>query len=268
MRAGAGCGRPAAAAAGRFPDRARPRHQAAQRRRALRRLARAGDAAVGRRAGRARRTARRAGQLSGRRRSLARRLTDAGLAHPRPPAVAAAPDVTVLIPVRDRQLELDRCLAALGGAYPVLVVDDGSADQAATAAVAARHGATLIRRPVAGGPASARNTGLAAIGTLPPGTGASGTGASGTGASGTGASGTGASTTDAVALLDSDCVPPPDWIAQLAAHLADPLVGAVAPRVVPAAGALSAPHRAGCRPRPAVRGRARRPWTSAAARRG
>jgi mycofactocin system glycosyltransferase len=40
--------------------------------------------------------------------------------------------------------------------------------------------------------------------------------------------------TGAVALLDSDCVPPPDWIAQLAVHLADPLVGAVAPRVVPA----------------------------------
>ena len=95
--------------------------------------------------------------------TLARRLTDAGLAHPRPPAMAAAPEITVLIPVRDRQQELDRCLAALGGAYPVLVVDDGSADQAATAGVAARHGARLIRRPVAGGPASARNTGLTAI---------------------------------------------------------------------------------------------------------
>jgi mycofactocin glycosyltransferase len=176
--------------------------------------------------------------------TLARRLTDAGLAHPRPPAVAAAPEVTVLIPVRDRQQELDRCLAALGGAYPVLVVDDGSADEAATAAVARRHGATLIRRPVAGGPASARNTGLAAIGvdlpgTLPPGTLPPGTLPPGTGASGTGAPGT-----SMVALLDSDCVPPPDWIAQLAAHLADPLVGAVAPRVVPAAGAVSAPHRA------------------------
>jgi mycofactocin system glycosyltransferase len=168
---------------------------------------------------------------------LARRLTDAGLAHPRPPATAAAPEVTVLIPVRDRAQELDRCLAALGGAYPVLVVDDGSADQAATAAVAARHGATLIRRPVAGGPASARNTGLAAIGMDP----------SGSGAFGSGVSGLGASSPGVVALLDSDCVPPPDWIAQLAAHLADPLVGAVAPRIVPAAGAVSAPHRAAAR---------------------
>ena len=58
--------------------------------------------------------------------TLARRLTDAGLAHPRPPALAGPPDVTVLIPVRDRPELLDRCLTALGRRYPVLVVDDGS----------------------------------------------------------------------------------------------------------------------------------------------
>jgi mycofactocin glycosyltransferase len=198
--------------------------------------------------------------------ALARRLTDAGLAHPRPPAAAAAADVTVLIPVRDRPQELDRCLAALGGIYPVLVVDDGSADQAATAAVAARHGATLIRRPVAGGPASARNTGLAAIGRVAPGTGAlgpvppgpvppgpvpPGPVPPGPVPPGRAASAAVASGTGAVALLDSDCVPPPDWIAQLAAHLADPLVGAVAPRVVPASAAVPRPgHAAGAVPRP------------------
>ena len=59
---------------------------------------------------------------------LARKLTDAGLAHPRPPELASRPDVTVLIPVRDRAVLLDRCLSALGSGYPVVVVDDGSRD--------------------------------------------------------------------------------------------------------------------------------------------
>ncbi len=81
-----------------------------------------------------------------------------------------------------------------------------------------------------------------------PSTGASGLAAPGTGASGTGASGLAAPGTGAVALLDSDCVPPPDWIAQLAAHLADPLVGAVAPRVVPAAAPVPRPDPAAVLP--------------------
>ena len=144
---------------------------------------------------------------------LARRLTDAGLAHPRPPGTAAAPDVTVLIPVRDRAALLAECLAAVGSQYPVIVVDDGSADEAAIGAIAARHGATLIRRTQAGGPAAARNTGLTAV------------------------------RTDLIAFLDSDCAPPPGWIGQLAAHLADPLIGAVAPRVVTPAAARWAASR-------------------------
>jgi mycofactocin system glycosyltransferase len=144
---------------------------------------------------------------------LARRLTDAGLAHPRPPRVRAAPDVTVLIPVRDRAALLDRCLQAGGGRYPVIVVDDGSADETAIAAVAARHGATVVRRAESGGPGAARNTGLAAIGT------------------------------ELVAFLDSDCVPPAGWIEELAAHLTDPLVGAAAPRIVEPGPAASATGR-------------------------
>jgi len=135
---------------------------------------------------------------------LARRLTDAGLAHPVPPD--ADPDrqldVTVVIPVRDRAAMLDRCLAAVAACYPVIVVDDGSADEAAVAAVAARHGASVVRRASTGGPAAARNSGLAGIGT------------------------------ELVAFLDSDCVPSPGWIEALATHLADPLVAAVAPRIV------------------------------------
>jgi mycofactocin glycosyltransferase len=142
---------------------------------------------------------------------LARRLTDTGMAQPRvarpsfrreAPAAAA----TVVVPVRDRAAELDRCLAAAGRRYPVVVVDDGSADPAALAAVCAARGAALVRREVNGGPAAARNTGLGVVGT------------------------------EFVAFLDSDCVPAGDWIADLAGHFVDPLVAAAAPRIVAAAG--------------------------------
>ena len=142
--------------------------------------------------------------------TLARRLTDANLAHPVLPSRPAPPgpglDVTVLIPVRDRIPELRRCLAAAGTRYPVLVVDDGSADPDAVGAVARAAGARLVRRPASGGPGAARNTGLAAL------------------------------TSEFVAFLDSDCEPPPGWIDRLAGHFADPLVAAVAPRVAAAPG--------------------------------
>src|SRR5205085_10783560 len=119
-------------------------------------------------------------------------------------------DATVIIPVRDRAAGLDRCLAALGGTYPVVVVDDGSRDPAAVARICARHGAWLRRRPSPGGPGPARNDGLALV------------------------------TTSLAAFIDSDCVAGPGWITRLAAHFADPLVGAVAPRVRPAAGPIAA----------------------------
>jgi mycofactocin system glycosyltransferase len=144
-------------------------------------------------------------------RSLARRLLDAGIAHPDVAATAgsaaagsaAAADVTVVIPVRDRHAELDRCLAGLRDLPRVIVVDDASADPAAIERIAASHGAAVIRRPVNGGPGAARNTGLAAA------------------------------LTELVAFLDSDCVPSPGWLAGLLPHFADPAVGAVAPRIVP-----------------------------------
>jgi mycofactocin system glycosyltransferase len=60
-----------------------------------------------------------------------------------------------------------------------------------------------VRRAINGGPAAARNTAIRLV------------------------------ETDAVAMLDSDCVAPPGWIEQLAAHLADPLVALVAPRIRP-----------------------------------
>lgn len=136
---------------------------------------------------------------------LARRFTDSGLAHPRPPALTGRADVTVVVPVRDRSAELAGCLDALGREHPVMVVDDGSLDPAAVAAVARSHGAELVSRPVNEGPAAARNAGLARV------------------------------SSEHVAFLDSDCLPPAGWIEALARHLADPLVAAVAPRIVPAA---------------------------------
>jgi mycofactocin system glycosyltransferase len=134
---------------------------------------------------------------------LARRLTDAGLAHPRPPAPAGPAEVTVVIPVLDRADMLARCLSGLGGRHRVLVVDDGSADPRAIADVAGGHGARLVRRPVNGGPAAARNTALEHV------------------------------RSELVAFVDSDCVPDPSSIDLLAAHFADPAVAAVAPRIIP-----------------------------------
>ncbi|MFC5137805.1 glycosyltransferase [Actinomycetospora rhizophila] len=143
--------------------------------------------------------------------ALARLLTDAGVAHPEP-AHADAPDaaaVSVVVPVRDRPRELARLLAALAGSGvgEVVVVDDGSADPAATARVAAATGARVVRHDVSRGPAAARNTGAAA------------------------------SAGELVAFLDSDVVPEPGWLAPLLGHLADPAVGLAAPRIVAWSGA-------------------------------
>jgi mycofactocin system glycosyltransferase len=132
--------------------------------------------------------------------ALARRLVDTGLAHPRPPAPMTRTDVDVVVPVRDRLQQLDTCLAALTG-LAVTVVDDGSADGLAVAAVAAQHGARLVRREACGGPAAARNTGLAA--TRRP----------------------------FAAFVDSDCVIEPSELIAVAGHLADPCVAGVAPRI-------------------------------------
>lgn len=137
-------------------------------------------------------------------RALARTLVDGGLAHPRPAPVPAT-DVEVVVPVRDRADELGRCLSALGRGGAVLVVDDGSDDPGAVAAVARRHGARVLRLPRNGGPAAARNAGIAAT------------------------------RSEVVALLDSDCLAPPGWLEALLGHFADPSVAAVAPRVQAAA---------------------------------
>jgi mycofactocin system glycosyltransferase len=135
-------------------------------------------------------------------RSLSRRLVDAGAAEPIPARASATLDVTVVIPVYERAAALDRCLAGLAG-YAVVVVDDGSPQQGAEIeAVCARHRATYIRREDNGGAGVARDTGLRTV------------------------------TTEFVAFVDSDCVPAPGWIEQLAPHFDDPIVAAVAPRIV------------------------------------
>jgi mycofactocin system glycosyltransferase len=141
---------------------------------------------------------------------LARRLTDAGIAHPVPPPATGRPDVTVVVPVRDRAAELDRCLASLAGAWPVVVVDDASDDAAAVRRIATAHGAHLVRLDENVGPAAARNIGSARV------------------------------DSEFIAYVDSDTVPGAEWIAALAAHFADPAVAAVAPRIVPMAASSSA----------------------------
>ncbi len=81
------------------------------------------------------------------------------------------------------------------------------------AEVCDREEVTLIRRPVNGGPAAARNEALPII------------------------------ATDLVAFVDSDCQVPPGWLDTLVGMFADPVLGAVAPRVHPSPSA---------RPRPSV----------------
>ena len=117
--------------------------------------------------------------------------------------------MTVVIPVRDRPSQLDRLLTCLEG-LRCIVVDDASRDAAATSEICARHGAQLVGLTTNAGPGGARNRGLALAETA------------------------------VVAFVDSDCVPPEDWLEPLLAHFEDPLVAAVAPRIVPTARDASA----------------------------
>jgi mycofactocin system glycosyltransferase len=125
---------------------------------------------------------------------LTERLLDAGAIHPRPDGGPySLDDVTVVIPAHN----VDVCdlVASLGPVRQTIVVDDGSEHPIVAS------GATVIRRPVNGGPAAARNTGLAAV------------------------------TTPIVAFIDTDCRPDPGWLETLLRHFADDRVAAVAPRV-------------------------------------
>lgn len=138
---------------------------------------------------------------------LARALMSAGLLE-----AAAAPatdlgDVAVVIPVLDDAARLDRLLGQLSG-LAVTVVDDGSADPDATAAAAAAHGARWVGHDENRGPAAARNTGARA-------------------------------TTEPFLWFvdaDSSVASAREVAGALRGALADPSVGAAAPRVVGAGG--------------------------------
>jgi mycofactocin system glycosyltransferase len=142
---------------------------------------------------------------------LARRLVSSGAYLPRPTTSGLRrDDVTVVIPVRERPAQLDRLLHVVSD-LTCVVVDDASADAGTTKEIAERHGARFVALAHNVGPAGARNAGLAAV------------------------------HTPLVAFVDSDCVPVADWLDPLLGHFDDPVVAAVAPRVVPAPHASDSP---------------------------
>ena len=134
---------------------------------------------------------------------LADRLIATNLAHPdvRPASPAGPEQITVVVPVRDRPGQLDRCLAALVP-LAVVVVDDESRNPAAVTAVAQVHGARIICLTKNLGPAGARNAGLSEV------------------------------TTNLVAFVDSDVEVSADGLMDLTRHYADPAVALVGPMVV------------------------------------
>jgi mycofactocin glycosyltransferase len=134
---------------------------------------------------------------------LTRRLLDAGLAHPRPPATDSRPEVAVVIPVRNDANGLAATLTALPDVGTIVVVDDASPDAEAVTVGGARPDTTLLRRAVRGGPAAARNDGWRTV------------------------------DGPFVAFVDANCEPEPGWLDVLLPHFADPQVAAVAPRVLP-----------------------------------
>jgi mycofactocin system glycosyltransferase len=139
---------------------------------------------------------------------LARRLASGGAFNPQPTSsTLGLADVTVVVPVHNRPQQLDRLLDRIADEeLSCIVVDDASADAGATKAIAERHGAAFIGLTTNVGPAVARNTGLAAV------------------------------RSTLVAFVDSDCVTSEGWLAPLLGHFDDPMVAAVAPRIVDAGG--------------------------------
>jgi mycofactocin system glycosyltransferase len=135
--------------------------------------------------------------------SLVRRLLDGGLVHPVPEdGELGASDVTAVVPVRGRvPTEL---LDALGPVAAVVVVDDATPEPVQVPE-RTTHGTAVrvVRRAARGGPAAARDQGLAEV------------------------------ATPLVAFVDADCVPTAGWLDALLPHFADPRVAVVAPRIVP-----------------------------------
>jgi mycofactocin system glycosyltransferase len=194
-------------------------------------------------------------------RRLARRLLDAGLAHPRPPEGArphVAADVAVVIPIHGSPDGLAATLSTVLAARPgaVVVIDDGSSpdDAAAIAAVVrdvpdalpdeprASNGATVSDEPPgsSGPPRSGRE-----VRPEDPSEGSSGAreadawpavqllrSPANEGPAAARQHGVAATEQPVLAFVDADVVPEPGWLDPLLDHLADPAVAAVAPRVV------------------------------------
>lgn len=107
-------------------------------------------------------------------------------------------DISIVICSLNGAAGVDRCLRRLAdqqtsARLEIIVVDDGSADD--TAAVAARHGAIVIRHAANLGIAAARNSGIAAA------------------------------TAPVVAFLDDDCEPAEDWAERLLAGYDETVTG-------------------------------------------
>ncbi len=132
--------------------------------------------------------------------TLTRRLLDGGLVHPeRPEAPFTAGDVTIVVPVRGRLApDLADVLTTASATTRVIVVDDGGVVPLASPG----GNVEIVRHEKNRGPGEARNSGLTMT------------------------------TTPITAFLDADCVPAHDWLDGLLGHFADPLVAAVAPRIV------------------------------------
>jgi mycofactocin system glycosyltransferase len=134
---------------------------------------------------------------------IADRLLATNLALPDLSSVPAPPatDLNVVVPVRDRPDQLNRCLASLTG-LACIVVDDASLDPGSVAEVARRHGAEIVALDRNVGPAAARNIGLVKV------------------------------RTPFVAFVDSDVEVRTDALLDLLRHFADPSVVLAGPLVV------------------------------------
>lgn len=98
--------------------------------------------------------------------------------------------ISVVVPVRNAERHVSRCLAALAsqarfdGSYEVVAVDDGSTDRSAE--LVARASGVRLLRSAGSGPYAARNLGVRA------------------------------SDGDVVAFTDADCEPASDWLRRIA----------------------------------------------------
>jgi glycosyltransferase involved in cell wall biosynthesis len=107
----------------------------------------------------------------------------------------SGPQVSVVVPTRDRPRQLEACLRALDAqtatSLEIVVVDDASVDATAVAAVVAEFRRARLVRAGGRGPAAARNVGTAA------------------------AKG------NIICFTDDDCRPEPQWAAALTARVGD-----------------------------------------------